>query len=58
MRLEPIKVIRYKKRRRLGDIVAQAAKPVVVISDRYLGTDLANCKGCKKRQTALNKIAL
>lgn len=40
--------------RGLGDLVAIAAKPVVLVSDRVLGTDLAHCGGCAARRAALN----
>lgn len=46
--VEPVQI------RGLGDIVALAAKPVVAVSDRVLGTDLAHCGGCASRRAALN----
>lgn len=38
-----------------GDIVSLMTKPVTVIIDAILGTDLQNCQGCADRQQALNK---
>lgn len=45
---EPVQI------RGLGDLVALAATPVVAISDRVIGTDLAHCAGCAKRRDKLN----
>jgi hypothetical protein len=40
--------------RGLGDLVALVAQPIAQAIDRAVGTDLANCGGCKGRQKALN----
>ena len=39
----------------LGDVVAKVAKPIARVADRVLGTNLANCRGCKSRQDAMNR---
>ena len=39
-----------------GDIVAYGLRPLVHAADQYLGTNLANCKGCSGRQHFLNKL--
>jgi len=39
----------------VGDIVAAVAEPVARVIDGALGTDLANCPGCKARRDWLNK---
>lgn len=41
--------------RGLGDAVAVVAQPIAKAIDRVAGTDLANCKGCDGRQSALNQ---
>lgn len=41
----------------LGDVVAAAIKPVVIVLDATAGTHLASCGGCKSRKDALNKLA-
>ena len=38
----------------LGDKVAAIAKPTAAAIDAILGTHLASCKGCTKRQRILN----
>lgn len=38
----------------LGNIVAAVAQPVARTIDRILGTNVANCGGCKQMQTNLN----
>lgn len=40
----------------LGDAVASVAQPIARGLDRVLGTNLANCGGCKSRQAALNRL--
>jgi hypothetical protein len=44
--------------RGLGDLVQRALAPAVALTDKHLGTDLANCQGCHGpggRQDKLNK---
>ena len=41
--------------RGLGDTVARFAKPIARRLDSVFGTHLEDCKGCDKRQAALNK---
>ncbi len=31
-------------------------RPIVWVSDFLLGSDLANCEGCKRRQACLNQL--
>ena len=38
-----------------GDFMARAFKPAAHLMDKTLGTHLDGCKGCGKRQTAMNK---
>ena len=38
-----------------GDIVAWGLRPIAHLADQYLGTHLATCKTCSKRQDYLNK---
>lgn len=40
----------------LGDIVALVAQPIAKLSDGIIGTGLANCSGCKRRQENLNEM--
>ena len=40
----------------IGDAVAVFTKPVARLIDSALGTDLANCNGCKGRQKWLNEL--
>lgn len=41
--------------RGVGDMVYAVAHPIAEGIDRVLGTNLANCTGCARRRTALNK---
>lgn len=38
----------------VGDVIAYGLRPLAHFSDQYLGTNLANCKGCHNRQQQLN----
>lgn len=38
-----------------GDVVAFVAKPIAKLSDKVLGTDLANCESCEQRRKKLNE---
>lgn len=40
----------------LGDVVGSMAKPIAIVSDAVLKTDLKNCGGCAKRKEKLNSI--
>jgi hypothetical protein len=40
----------------LCDAVAAVAQPIAKGIDAMFGTNIADCGGCKKRQTKLNKI--
>lgn len=51
--MKPIKRISSKK---YGDTVAAVAQPIAGFIDKVAGTNLSNCKGCKKRQKALNDL--
>ncbi len=42
----------------LGDHIQTLAGPVVRLLDFAIGTDLANCQGCKQRQKSLNSLTL
>lgn len=40
----------------VGDAVAYLARPIAHAVDHVLGTNLANCGGCARRQQQLNKL--
>jgi hypothetical protein len=40
----------------LGDAVAMVAQPIARTIDRVVGTAIAKCGGCAKRQEALNRL--
>ena len=42
--------------RGLGDLVAKVAQPIARAADAVLGTKVAGCSKCRKRQDALNKV--
>lgn len=42
--------------RGLGDLVAKVAQPIAHGLDVIIGTNIANCGGCGKRQQKLNEL--
>lgn len=46
---------RPKKIKGLGDVAHWIAKPIAALSDRVIGTDLANCSSCEKRRREWNE---
>lgn len=40
----------------VGDIVAYKLRPLVHLSDQYLGTNLATCRSCRNRQQQMNQL--
>ena len=51
---DPIRRIRARKYRGLGDMVEAIAKPVARAIDRIAGTHIENCQGCARRRDYLN----
>jgi hypothetical protein len=40
----------------LGDIVERVAQPIAKAIDKFLGTNIKECGGCKKRKKFLNEL--
>lgn len=45
-----------KHRKRFGDYVEGALKPIVEVIDDNLGTNIKGCGACQKRKEMLNKL--
>lgn len=43
---------------RLGNLVHKILRPITKILDRVIGTKLAQCSGCARRQKWLNRIRI
>lgn len=54
--ITPIGRVDPKEWRGAGDVVAAVAQPIAAAIDKIAGTDLVNCRGCKKRQETLNRL--
>jgi len=54
-----LKQAKLKAQQRLyGDVVKTLLEPVVRVSDRVLGTKLADCASCEERRQSLNSIGV
>lgn len=45
-----------RARLRLGDKIASVAQPIAKTIDKAIGTNIRNCKSCKKRREYLNNL--
>ena len=41
-----------------GEVVAKIAQPIAKAIDRVAGTNLQDCKACKKRRKKLNEVSV
>lgn len=45
-----------RHKRRLGDFVEDALKPIVEVVDEKFGTNLKGCEACRRRKQWLNSL--